>query len=125
MRFLSPLRYLQKGFSKIAQLEKPLKSRQFTSKGCHFFHALCGRWEAHTNACQIHINIYSNSYICIQIQNHVFKRDARFMIIEKIEKENVENITQLLETHEDNLIKRLLTLSPKGLNNKLNHPDKY
>ena len=58
-------------------------------------------------------------------RNHVFERDARFIIIEKIEKENVENMTQLLETHEDNWIKRLQTLSPKGLNNKLNHPDKY
>ena len=26
-------------------------------------------------------------------QNHVFERDARFIIIEKIEKENVENMT--------------------------------
>ena len=51
-------------------------------------------------------------------RNHVFERDARFIIIEKIEKENVENMTQLLETHEDNWIKRLQTLSPKGLNNK-------
>ena len=58
-------------------------------------------------------------------QNHVFERDARFTIIEKIEKESVENMTHLLETHEDNWIKRLQTLSPKGLNNKLNHPDKY
>ena len=58
-------------------------------------------------------------------QNHVFERDARFIIIEKIEKENVQNMTNLLETHEDNWIKRLQILFPKGLNNKLNHPDKH
>ena len=57
-------------------------------------------------------------------QNHVFERDVRFVIIEKIEKENVENMTQLLETHEDNWIKRLQSLSPRGLNNQLNHPEK-
>ena len=58
-------------------------------------------------------------------QNHIFERDARFIISEKIEKENVENMTHLLEKHEDNWIKRLQTLSLKGLNNKLNHLDQY
>ena len=58
-------------------------------------------------------------------QHHIFTRDARFTIIERIEKEDVDNMTKLLETHEDNWIKRLQTLTPKGLNNKLNHPDKY
>ena len=58
-------------------------------------------------------------------QHHIFTRDARFTIIERIEKEDVDNMTKLLETHEDNWIKRLQTLTPKGLKNKLNHPDKY
>ena len=57
-------------------------------------------------------------------QHHVFARDARFTIIERIEKEDVDDMTDLLETHEDNWIKRLQTLTPKGFNNKLNHPDK-
>ena len=57
-------------------------------------------------------------------QHHIFARDARFIIIERIEKEDVDNMTKLLETREDNWITRLQTLTPKGLNNKLNHPDK-
>ena len=56
--------------------------------------------------------------------NHDFAAHAKFTIIEKIEKNTLDNVTLILETHEDNWILRLKTLHPNGLNNKLNHPDK-
>ena len=56
--------------------------------------------------------------------NHNFDKDATFTIIERIKMEITENVTKLLETREDNWIIRLQTLSPFGLNNKLNHPSK-
>ena len=46
-------------------------------------------------------------------------------MIKKIEKDSVENMTQLLETNEDHLVKRLQTLSPMDLDNNLNHSDEY
>ena len=59
--------------------------------------------------------------------NHNFTTDAKFTIIERIEKniDNKENnsLTTILESHEDNWILRLKTLSPNGLNGKLNHPE--
>jgi len=57
--------------------------------------------------------------------NHDFAVHAKFTIIEQIEKNTLDNVTLILETHEDNWILRLKTLHPNGLNNKLNHPDKH
>ena len=54
--------------------------------------------------------------------NHNFLIHAKFTIIEKIERAPLEKITSILESHEDRWIKRLKTLHPNGMNNKLNHP---
>ena len=54
--------------------------------------------------------------------DHNFSIHAKFTIIEKIETAPPEKITTILESHEDRWIKRLKTLCPNGLNNKLNHP---
>ena len=47
---------------------------------------------------------------------------AKFMIIEKINKASLPKQRSLLEHREDFWILRLETLSPKGLNISLNHP---
>ena len=54
--------------------------------------------------------------------HHTFLIHAKFTIIEKIERAPLENITSILESHEDRWIKRLKTLHSNGMNNKLNHP---
>ena len=54
--------------------------------------------------------------------DHNFSIHAKFTIIEKIETAPPETITTILEPHEDRWIKRLKTLCPNGLNNKLNQP---
>ena len=58
-----------------------------------------------------------------RLSNHDFARDAKFTIIEKIEKNVSDELTSILESHEDNWILRLRTLTPNGLNGKLNHPE--
>ncbi len=58
-----------------------------------------------------------------RLANHDFSKDAKFTIIEKIEKNVSGEITSILESHEDNWMLRLKTLSPNGLNSKLNHPE--
>ena len=59
-------------------------------------------------------------------QNHVCERDAKVMIIENLESVDTRGTRQQLsEAHEDNWIKQLQTRSPKGMNNELNHADKY
>ena len=55
--------------------------------------------------------------------NHDFSIHTKFTIIEKIEKSTLDNITLILENHEDTWILRLKTVHPNGLNNQLNHPD--
>ena len=57
------------------------------------------------------------------LANHNFSRDAKFTIIERIEKNVSDEITSILESHEDSWILRLKTLYPNGLNSKLNHPE--
>ena len=58
-----------------------------------------------------------------RLANHDFAKDAKFTIIEKIEKNISDGITSILESHEDSWILRLRTLTPNGLNGKLNHPE--
>ena len=60
-----------------------------------------------------------------RLPHHNFFIHAKFTIIEQIEKSSLDNITLILETHEDNWILRLKTLHPDGLNSKLNHPKNY
>ena len=57
-------------------------------------------------------------------QDHDFNVDAKFTIIEKLEKNTLPNKSKILELHEDFWIKKLKTLAPHGLNTKLNHPDR-
>ena len=56
---------------------------------------------------------------------HNFERDAKFTIIEKIEKTNLqkEEITNLLLRREDFWMKRLQTIEPNGFNQGLNFPE--
>ena len=55
---------------------------------------------------------------------HIFDRDAKFTIIEKIRNtdQSKENLTNLLMRREDFWIKTLGTLQPKGFNTALNFP---
>ena len=55
---------------------------------------------------------------------HIFDRDAKFMIIEKIKNtdQSKENLTNLLMRRENFWIKTLETLLPKELNTALNFP---
>ena len=54
-----------------------------------------------------------------------YRLSIKSTLYERIEKEDVDNMTKLVETHEDDWITQLQTLTPKGLNNKLYHRDKY
>ena len=52
-------------------------------------------------------------------KNHDFNREAKFTIIDKIERESSDNITEFTGTREDKWIMTLLqTLFPTELNNK-------
>ena len=53
---------------------------------------------------------------------HNFERDAKFTVIEKITKEdlNKEQLTNLILKREDFWIKKLNTLAPNGYNTELN-----
>ena len=55
---------------------------------------------------------------------HNFDRDARFTIIEKIKKSNLqpEELTNLLLRREDFWMERLQTIQPNGFNKGLNFP---
>ena len=54
--------------------------------------------------------------------DHNFTQDARFTIIEKIEKIVEGKATETLEKHEDMWMMKLKTLPPNGLNIRLNNP---
>ena len=56
---------------------------------------------------------------------HIFERDAKFTIIEKIETSNLEKeeITNLLLRREDFWMKKLQTIQPNGFNQGLNFPE--
>ena len=56
---------------------------------------------------------------------HNFDRDAKFTIIEKIRKSNLqkEEMTNLLLRREDFWIKALQTIEPNGFNHGLNFPE--
>ena len=56
---------------------------------------------------------------------HIFERDARFTIIEKIETSKLkkEEITNLLLRREDFWMKKLQTIEPNGFNQGLNFPE--
>jgi hypothetical protein len=56
-------------------------------------------------------------------KNHNFDRDAKFKIIEQIENTSLPNINNILLQREDSWILKLKTLTPQGLNSKLNNPD--
>ena len=60
----------------------------------------------------------------IRLANNDFTEDAKFAIIEKIENSKLHEITRILEMHEDKWILRLKVMTPHGLNNKLNHPER-
>ena len=55
---------------------------------------------------------------------HIFERDAKFTIIEKIETSNLkkEEVTNLLLRREDFWMKKLQTIEPNGFNQGLNFP---
>ena len=57
-----------------------------------------------------------------RLHGHDFSTNAKFTIIEKIENAPIDKISSIIETHKDRWIRRLNTLHPNGLNNKLNHP---
>ena len=58
-------------------------------------------------------------------QDHDFKRDARFIIIERIEHNNTDKIQMIIKKHENSWITRLKTLIPDGLIVKLNDPNYF
>ena len=55
-----------------------------------------------------------------KLPNHNFATDAKFTIIEKIVKTSNTNAKKILEKRENFWISKLVTLTPKGLNTKLN-----
>ena len=77
--------------------------------------------------CIIHGLFDANKYYLSVMKNFPcyqgYGVDAKFTIIEKIEKNVSDEITSILESHEDDWILRLRTLTPNGLNGKINHPE--
>ena len=55
---------------------------------------------------------------------HDFNRAAKFTIIETREKKKheLDNISVIIEKHEDKSFKRFRTLTPNGFNIQVNHP---
>ena len=64
--------------------------------------------------------MYKTTFPLIEI--HDFNREAKFTITEKYKNNTLDSITRKIKTQKDKPVNHRQTLTPKGFNIELNHP---